>query len=85
MASQTQYLDEKRPRKASKSPARSSKPNGKSKSNRLGYTSDGVEDHDIFSLPTSDWQVLALITVLGSFVRLFRIYQPTSVVFDEVQ
>ena len=49
------------------------------------YTSDGVEDNDILLLPVSDYQVMLLVTVLGAIVRLFRIYQPTSVVFDEVQ
>ena len=49
------------------------------------YTSDGVEDNDILLLPISDYQVMLLVTFLGAIVRLFRIYQPTSVVFDEVQ
>ena len=50
-----------------------------------GYTSDGVKDNDIFNLPSSDWQLLGLLTTLAAVVRLFRIYQPSSVVFDEVQ
>lgn len=50
-----------------------------------GYQSEGVKDNDIFELPGSDWQLLGLLTVLAAFVRLFRIYQPSSVVFDEVQ
>jgi hypothetical protein len=49
------------------------------------YTSDGVKDHDIFLLPGSDYQVMLAVTVLATVVRLFRIYQPSSVVFDEVQ
>lgn len=49
------------------------------------YTSDGVEDNDVFLLPVSDYNVMAVLTILGTIVRLFRIYQPTSVVFDEVQ
>jgi dolichyl-phosphate-mannose-protein mannosyltransferase len=49
------------------------------------YTSEGVEDHDVFLLPFSDYQVMLVVTILGALVRLFRIYQPTSVVFDEVQ
>lgn len=49
------------------------------------YTSDGVQDNDVFLLPISDYQVMLLVTVVGAIVRLFRIYQPTSVVFDEVQ
>lgn len=52
---------------------------------RSDYGSDGVKDNDIFSLPTSDYRKLALLTIVAAVVRLFRIYQPTSVVFDEVQ
>ncbi|KAJ8110928.1 hypothetical protein ONZ43_g5744 [Nemania bipapillata] len=48
------------------------------------FTSDGVEDNDVFLLPVSDYQVMLLVTIIGAIVRLFRIYQPTSVVFDEV-
>ena len=49
------------------------------------YRSEGVTDNDIFLLPVSDFQLLGLLTVVASIVRLFRIYQPSSVVFDEVQ
>lgn len=49
------------------------------------YTSEGVDDNDVFLLPISDYQVMTVVTILGAIVRLFRIYQPTSVVFDEVQ
>ena len=49
------------------------------------YTSHGVTDNDIFLLPGSDFQLLGLLTVVAAVVRLFRIYQPSSVVFDEVQ
>ena len=49
------------------------------------YASEGVGNHDIFSLPTSDYKILAILTLIAAIVRLFRIYQPTSVVFDEVQ
>lgn len=49
------------------------------------YASEGVSDHDIFSLPKSDYQLLGLLTLVTAVVRLFRIYQPSSVVFDEVQ
>lgn len=49
------------------------------------YTSDGVEDNDVFLLPGSDYQVLIAVTIVAAVVRLFRIYQPSSVVFDEVQ
>jgi dolichyl-phosphate-mannose-protein mannosyltransferase len=49
------------------------------------YTSHGVTDHDIFLLPGSDFQLLGFLTAVAALVRLFRIYQPNSVVFDEVQ
>ncbi len=49
------------------------------------HTSGGVKDNDIFKLPSSDWQALGLLTVVATVVRLFKIYQPSSVVFDEVQ
>ena len=49
------------------------------------YRSQGVTDNDIFLLPASDFQLLGLITAIAALVRLFRIYQPSSVVFDEVQ
>ena len=49
------------------------------------YGSHGVTDNDIFLLPGSDFQLLGLLTALAAMVRLFRIYQPSSVVFDEVQ
>ena len=55
------------------------------KQKRGDYTSDGVSDHDIFALPSSDYQLMGLLTVIAAVVRLFRIYQPSSVVFDEVQ
>ena len=49
------------------------------------YSSHGVTDNDIFMLPRSDFQLLGLLTAIAAVVRLFRIYQPSSVVFDEVQ
>ena len=49
------------------------------------YSSEGVQDNDPFLLPGSDFTLLAIITILSAIVRLFRIYQPDSVVFDEVQ
>lgn len=49
------------------------------------YSSDGVTDNDIFMLPASDFQLLGMLTAIAALVRLFRIYQPSSVVFDEVQ
>ena len=55
------------------------------KVSRKDYTSDGVKDHDIFWLPGTDYQMMILVTIAAAVVRLFRIYQPSSVVFDEVQ
>jgi dolichyl-phosphate-mannose-protein mannosyltransferase len=52
---------------------------------RDDYGSEGVKDNDVFLLPFSDYQIMIILTVLASVVRLFRIWQPTSVVFDEVQ
>jgi dolichyl-phosphate-mannose-protein mannosyltransferase len=52
---------------------------------RSDYGSDGVQDNNIFDLPVSDYQWVGFLTVLAAIVRLFRIYQPSSVVFDEVQ
>ena len=49
------------------------------------YSSHGVTDNDVFLLPGSDLQLLGILTAVGAAVRLFRIYQPSSVVFDEVQ
>lgn len=49
------------------------------------YSSQGVTDNDIFMLPGSDFQLLGFLTAVAALVRLFRIYQPSSVVFDEVQ
>ncbi|KJY02297.1 dolichyl-phosphate-mannose-protein mannosyltransferase [Zymoseptoria brevis] len=48
------------------------------------YTSVGVRDNNILHLKSSDWQLCGVVTLIALFVRLFRIYQPTSVVFDEV-
>lgn len=91
MASRTtsnSYLGEKsNARRSGKSPSRSPAPVARKQQTQKvqGYTSEGVTDHDIFSLPGSDWQLLGLLTMVASVVRLFRIYQPSSVVFDEVQ
>lgn len=59
--------------------------NSKGKAKPQDYTSEGVDDNDVFLLPVSDYQVMIGVTILGAIVRLFRIYQPDSVVFDEVQ
>lgn len=49
------------------------------------YTSHGIKDNDIFLLPSRDYQIMGALTALALVVRLYKIYQPTSVVFDEVQ
>jgi len=80
--------DEKTVRRTGKSPVRSPTHKVLSKDGfkkPKDYTSEGVTDNDLFLLPGSDFQVLGLLTILAAIVRLFRIYQPTSVVFDEVQ
>ncbi|KAF8475581.1 dolichyl-phosphate-mannose-protein mannosyltransferase 1 [Kalaharituber pfeilii] len=43
-----------------------------------------VKDNDIFLLPARDYEIMFALTALAAAVRLFRIWQPTSVVFDEV-
>lgn len=58
---------------------------GKQVSKSTDYTSEGVKDNDIKTLSGNDWEILGVLTVVAMFVRLFRIYQPPSVVFDEVQ
>ena len=92
MASRTasnQYLGEKPEKKrSSRSRSRSPRPQSKKQqqpAKKASYTSQGVRDHDIFNLPGSDWQLLVALTIVAAVVRLFRIYQPSSVVFDEVQ
>ncbi|KAF2653569.1 glycosyltransferase family 39 protein [Lophiostoma macrostomum CBS 122681] len=84
----TPYLGEKATngRRSGKSPSRSPAPSARRQQEQKvrAYTSEGVKDYDIFNLPSSDWQLLALLTVLALVVRLFRISQPSSVVFDEV-
>lgn len=79
--SQAQTSSEQ-PSLAVKVPAGSNKPLS---SKSLEYTSKGVTDNDIFLLPSTDFQLLGLLTAVAALVRLFRIYQPSSVVFDEVQ
>ncbi|KAF2090172.1 glycosyltransferase family 39 protein [Saccharata proteae CBS 121410] len=80
------YLQQKPPNCRGKSPGRSPARNSTKapKGKTTDYTSVGVKDNDIFKLPGSDWQLLGLLTVVAAAVRLFRIYQPSSVVFDEV-
>jgi dolichyl-phosphate-mannose-protein mannosyltransferase len=72
----------------SKSRGKSPQPpvrNAATKAKGTSYKSDGVNDNDVFLLPSSDYMMALGITVLSAAVRIFRIYQPTSVVFDEVQ
>ena len=52
---------------------------------RRSYKSDGVDDYDVFLLPVSDYLVMFGLAALAFVVRVFRISQPSSVVFDEVQ
>ncbi|KAK4539893.1 hypothetical protein LTR36_010287 [Oleoguttula mirabilis] len=47
-------------------------------------TAAGVTDNNLLNLQSSDWEMLGALTIVALFVRLFRIYQPSSVVFDEV-
>jgi dolichyl-phosphate-mannose-protein mannosyltransferase len=57
----------------------------KSKSNKsISYKSEGVEDNDVFLLPASDYWVVLGLMVVATIVRIYKIYLPTSVVFDEV-
>lgn len=69
-----------------RSPSRSPNPkNRKPLATPKTYASDGVKNNNIFKLPSSDYKLVVLVTLIAAAVRLFRIYQPTSVVFDEVQ
>lgn len=71
--------------KGGRSPARNPQYAYSAVDKRKDYTSNGVNDNNIFKLPPVDWAVLSVLTVVALAVRLFRLYQPTSVVFDEVQ
>nr|OQO32634.1 hypothetical protein B0A51_00012 [Rachicladosporium sp. CCFEE 5018] len=64
-----------------------SPPNGSLSNSSKSTTpssSDDIHDHNILNLSSNAWQALFGVTILAFFVRLFRIYQPSSVVFDEV-
>ncbi|EPS42622.1 hypothetical protein H072_3360 [Dactylellina haptotyla CBS 200.50] len=67
-------------------PTAAKRKGGKGTSSQVNYWSSWttVKDYDIFNLPSGDWSILIGLTVVAVFVRLFRIHQPTSVVFDEV-
>lgn len=69
----------------SKSRSKSRSKNKNKNKENTSYKSDGVDDHDVFLLPGADYIVALGLTVLATVVRLYKIYQPTSVVFDEVQ
>ena len=95
-AASGQYLDDKARTRSStsRSPSRSpirtpasdlKKAVKESKAKAVDYTSDGVKDYDIFGLPNSDFSILGFLILLATIVRLYRLYQPASVVFDEVQ
>ncbi|KAF7558518.1 hypothetical protein G7046_g5641 [Stylonectria norvegica] len=64
-------------RQASKSKAKTAKKHS-------SYKSDGVEDNDVLLLPVSDYWIVAALTALALAVRTWKIYLPSSVVFDEV-
>jgi dolichyl-phosphate-mannose-protein mannosyltransferase len=94
LAAPNTYLGEKPQSKRSKSRSKSRSPAPSGRKHQKpqpqqqkvqGYASEGVRDHDVFNLPGSDWSLLAILTSIATAVRLFRIQQPTSVVFDEVQ
>lgn len=75
-----------RPQSSSgRSRSRSPKPKSKPSPVPHSYASEGVKNNDIFQLPGSDYRLIVLVTLIAAAVRLFRIYQPASVVFDEVQ
>lgn len=73
--------------RSGRSPSRSPKPKNRKKmsAGSSNYASDGVSGNNIFNLPGSDYKTLVFVTLIAAAVRLFRIYQPSSVVFDEVQ
>ncbi|KAJ5864408.1 uncharacterized protein N7529_006324 [Penicillium soppii] len=70
--------------RSGRSRSRSPKPKSKPSTVPQSYASEGVKNNDIFQLPGSDYKLIVLVTLIATAVRLFRIYQPTSVVFDEV-
>lgn len=88
MASTVHEVDGKRTTRSSKSPRPSrnlrSEAVERKPTKKADYGSEGVTDNDILLLPGSDYSILAAVTIIAAAVRIFRIYQPTSVVFDEV-
>ncbi|PGH26727.1 hypothetical protein AJ80_01673 [Polytolypa hystricis UAMH7299] len=80
-------LDVKSPARASRSPSRSPAPKNRRPvpaAKSSNYGSEGVKNNDILQLPVMDYKIMLVVTAIATVVRLFRIYQPTSVVFDEV-
>lgn len=69
--------------RSAKSPARQA--NSKAASKNKSFASDGVDNYDVSTLKSNDWLICGALSIVALFVRLFRISQPTSVVFDEVQ
>ncbi|PYI25087.1 PMT-domain-containing protein [Aspergillus indologenus CBS 114.80] len=88
MASQSKNTLEVNPPPKSQLRSSSRSPGPKSRKNVTvrapSYASEGVTDNNIFKLPASDYKTLVVVTIVAAVVRLFRIYQPSSVVFDEV-
>lgn len=70
---------------AEKAPSVAGSNKSKKAKKNASYKSDGVEDNDVFLLPGPDYVAALGVTVLATIVRLYKIYMPTSVVFDEVQ
>ncbi|KEQ72514.1 dolichyl-phosphate-mannose-protein mannosyltransferase 1 [Aureobasidium namibiae CBS 147.97] len=68
--------------RAAKSPAR--RANTQPTTKPVGFASEGVENYDVSTLKSNDWLICGALSVVALFVRLFRLSQPTSVVFDEV-
>lgn len=66
-------------------PAQQTASNSSNEVKGVSYKSDGVQDHDVFLLPGSDYVAGLVVLSVATAVRIFRIYQPSSVVFDEVQ
>lgn len=69
--------------RAARSPARQA--NTKPTTKPISFASEGVENYDVSTLKSDDWLICGALSVVALFVRLFRLSQPTSVVFDEVQ
>ena len=71
--------------RSGKSPARAAPSSAKSSIKPRDFSSEGVKNYDVSTLKATDWEICGVMTLVAVFVRLFRISQPTSVVFDEVQ